>query len=44
LLSRKDKRVDRAKFHSLSDILMLTLVALIAGAESFLDVESGSGA
>jgi len=38
--SIEDKRVDRAKFHSLSDILMLTLVALIAGAESFLDVES----
>lgn len=34
----EDPRVDRAKLHSLSDILMLTLVALVAGAESWLDV------
>jgi len=37
--SVQDPRVDRAKLHPLSDILLLTLSALLAGAESWIDVE-----
>jgi predicted transposase YbfD/YdcC len=37
--SIEDPRIDRCKLHPLSEILLLTLAAVISGAEGWLDVE-----
>ena len=35
----KDPRIDRTKRHKLTDILIIALVAVICGADSWVDVE-----
>ena len=35
----EDPRVDRTKLHSLQDIVLLTLVATLAGADSWVEIE-----
>jgi hypothetical protein len=35
-----DFRLDRRKLHKLSDILMLSLCAVVSGAEDFVDMEN----
>ena len=35
----EDPRVERGRLHSLQDIILLTLIAVIAGADNFVEVE-----
>jgi predicted transposase YbfD/YdcC len=38
--SLEEPRIERCKLHSLEDILFLTIVAVISGADNFVEVES----
>lgn len=35
----EDPRIERGRLHSLQDIILLTLIAVIAGADNFVEVE-----
>ena len=37
--SIEDPRIERCKLHPISEILLLTLAAIISGAEGWIDVE-----
>ena len=37
--SIEDPRIDRCKLHPISEILLLTLAAVISGAEGWIDIE-----